>query len=281
MAMVTGIMVMAMEKVIMDINKSNMKIKTFVINLKDSVDRREAVLTEMVKYPFMDVELVEAVDGRIMSKEDIDRQFDCKRFFFRREREVLPGEIGCTLSHRECYRKLLNSKEEVALILEDDVHFLADEKQVKELIGTITVRMVGKPSVVTFTRHLNYYSWGKYSVGEYTLCRVRDALGTCAYLINRKAASILFNITKPYFVSDDFLLMNEHHIKVESLYPMLAVGASEIHEIPSLICNNWVEVKTFKIPLYYKIQKAISKGYRRLLYMTIILRKRRYENPIF
>lgn len=268
---------MAMVEIIMDMNESNMKIKTYVINLKDSVDRRKRVLNELSKYPFMDYELVEAVDGRIMSQEDIDRKFNSKRFFFRREREVLPPEIGCTLSHRECYRKLLNSKENVALILEDDVEFLDDEKKTKELIKEIIGEMTGKPCVVTFTRHLNYYSWGKRKIGGYTLCRVRDALGTCAYLINRKAAEVLISIEKPYFVADDFLLMNEYNIRVKSVYPMLAIGASETRKITSLIITDFNQLVFSKIPIYHKLLKHISKSYRRILYITGILRKRKYK----
>lgn len=34
------------------------------------MDRREAVLAELAKYPFLDVELVEAVDGRKIKLED-------------------------------------------------------------------------------------------------------------------------------------------------------------------------------------------------------------------
>ena len=41
----------------------DMKIKTYVINLKRSADRREYILKETARYACMDVELVEAVDG--------------------------------------------------------------------------------------------------------------------------------------------------------------------------------------------------------------------------
>lgn len=257
----------------------NMTIKTYVINLKDSVDRRQNVLAELSKHPFMNYEMVEAVDGRIMSQEDVDHLFDCRHFLLRNGREVMPGEIGCTLSHRECYRKLLSSEEEVALILEDDVRFLADEKRVEELIGTITGQMTGKPCVVTLTRHCFYYSWGEHPVGgEYSLCRVREAWGTCAYLINRKAAAVLLRIRKPYFVADDFLIVNKKGIKVEGIYPMLAIGASEMMEIPSSICHDWGGIYYSRIPLYYKLQRYISDRYGKLLYKMKILRRRIYGN---
>ena len=260
----------------------NMTIKTYVINLKNSVDRRRNVLAELSKYPFMNYELVEAVDGREMSQEDVDHLFDCKRFSWRNGRAVMPGEIGCTLSHRECYRKLLSSKEEFALVLEDDVRFLAEENWVEDLIGTISGRMSGKPRVVTLTRHHVYYSRGEHPVGgKYSLCRVREAWGTCAYLVNRKAAAVLLKIGKPYFVADDFLMMNQKGIRVEGIFPMLAIGASEMKEISSEVWNDCWDMTCPQMPLYVKIQRSLSSRYRTLLFRKKILKRRLYGKQNF
>ncbi|WP_304246924.1 glycosyltransferase family 25 protein [Parabacteroides gordonii] len=259
-----------------------MTIKTYVINLKNAVDRRQNVLGELSKHPFMNYELVEAVDGREMSQEDVDHLFDCKRFSLRFGREVFPGEIGCTLSHRECYRKLLSSEEEVALILEDDVRFLAEENRVEELIRTISAQMTGIPRVITLTRHHLYYSWGERPVvGEYSLCRVREAWGTCAYLVNRKAAAVLLKIGKPYFVADDFLMMNGKGIRVEGIYPMLAIGASEMQEIPSQVCNGLKVEDYSHLPLSLKLNRYVSDRLLKILRKVTILRKRIYGNKLF
>lgn len=258
-----------------------MTIKTYVINLKDAVDRRQNVLAELSKLPFMNYELVEAVDGRSLSKEDAEHLFDRKRFSWRFGREAMPGEIGCTLSHRECYRKLLSSEEEFALILEDDVRFLAKEKQVEELIGTIAGQMPSKPCIVTLTRHRFYYSWGEHLVGgEYSLCRVREAWGTCAYLVNRKAAAVLLKIRKPYFVADDYVLMNNKGIRVEGIFPMLAVGASEILEIPSQISNDLKVVDYSHLPFSLKLDRYVSDRFFKILRNMKILRKRIYGNKL-
>lgn len=259
-----------------------MTIKTYVINLKDSVDRRRNVLAELSKYPFMNYELVEAVDGREMSQEDVDHLFDSKRFSWRFGRGVLPGEIGCTLSHRECYRKLLSSEEEFALILEDDVRFLVEENRVEDLIGTISTQMTGKARVITLTRHSVYYSRGEHPVGgKYSLCRVREAWGTCAYLVNRKAAAVLLKIGKPYFVADDFLMMNQKGIRVEGIFPMLAIGASEMKEISSEVWDDCWNMTYPQMPLYVKIQRYLSDRYRLLLFRMKILKRRLYRNKNF
>lgn len=49
-----------------------MKIKTYIINLKESVERREQTLKEVSHYPFMDIEWVEAVNGRTLTEEQVE-----------------------------------------------------------------------------------------------------------------------------------------------------------------------------------------------------------------
>lgn len=212
-----------------------MKIKTYVINLKDSVIRREAVLAETAKYPFMDVELLEAVDGRKMKSEDIEVCFNSKKFISRYYRTPKRGEIGCTLSHRECYRKLLESEEEFALILEDDVTFLYPED-----VGTILKDILNeykddKPYFITLAMHLLYYPKKYRKLGKYTFLGIYKAYGTCAYLINRRAAECLLSPSRPFIVADDFPFIRQRGIQIKGIYPTLAVGTSTQEIIPTEI----------------------------------------------
>ena len=56
-----------------------------------------------------------------MTDKDKNDFFNTELFCKRYVKEVRPGEIGCTLSHQKCYRKLVESREKYALILEDDI----------------------------------------------------------------------------------------------------------------------------------------------------------------
>lgn len=228
-------MVMDMEKDIMDINKTNMKIKTYVINLKDSVHRRETVLTELAKYSFLDVELVEAVDGRKMKLEDVKSCFDCDKFISKYSRTPQGGEIGCILSHRNCYQKLLESEEEFALILEDDVCFLYPEDIETTLNNVLNEYKNNKPYFITLAYHLIYYPAKYRKLSKYTMYKIYNAYGTCAYLINRKAAKRLLSVSFPYTVADDFPFIRKCGVNVEGIYPTLAVGASTLKLIPTEI----------------------------------------------
>lgn len=255
-----------------------MRIKTYVINLKESVDRRERVLAETEKYPCMDVELVEAVDGKSLSQEEKDYRFDSMKFVYRMGRTVFPGEIGCTLSHRECYHRFVNSEEEVALVLEDDVCFF-DKEHVDSFLQELSRKMMkDKPCIITLTRHRFYFSKKKAEIGQFSIYRVREAWGTCAYLMNKEAARKMLSIPKSYFVADDYLLMGKMGICVQGVHPLLAMGASEMKKMETTVWEeeNVTQVNTLKYWMH-----LYSNGiYRRILLLFCVLKRRNYKKKI-
>lgn len=234
----------------MVINDSCMKIKTYVINLKDSVDRRVAVLTETAKFPLMDIELVEAVDGRRLTAEEINDCFDLKKFINRYYHTPRGGEIGCTLSHRICYRKFLESNEKFALILEDDVCFVYPEDVEITLNDILNEYKDDKPYFITLAMHSLYYPKKCRKLGNFTFYRLNEAYGTCAYLINRQAAEHLLSVSFPFTVADDIPFMRRKGILVEGIYPTFAVGASTKDIIPTEIQQESVVYKKRALSQY-------------------------------
>ena len=53
---------------------------------------------------FLDVDFIDAVDGRVMSQTEIEECFDTEKSYKRYGRRLGKGEIGCALSHRKCYQ---------------------------------------------------------------------------------------------------------------------------------------------------------------------------------
>ena len=53
--------------------------KTFVINLPHATARRERVRTILAEHPRSTSEFIEAVDGRKLSAEEIERRFDLRK----------------------------------------------------------------------------------------------------------------------------------------------------------------------------------------------------------
>lgn len=84
--------------------------KFYYINLERSKDRRERVETLFNKYN-LKFTRVDAVDGKQMRQEDIDKRF------------INTYECGCVLSHLKAIETFYESGEEMGLICEDDISF--------------------------------------------------------------------------------------------------------------------------------------------------------------
>lgn len=106
--------------------------KAYIINLKHSIDRRIYMEEQCRKLPFLSIEYINAVDGRSMNTEERAIAFDEKEFEKRYSVKVRPGEIGCTLSHQKCYKKIVEERLPYALILEDDISLSVDIKAALE-----------------------------------------------------------------------------------------------------------------------------------------------------
>ena len=233
-----------------------MKIKTYLINLKESTERKERVLQDISGYTLLDVEIVEAVDGRRLSREEKNSLFDCRRFIWRYAREPLSGEIGCTLSHRECYRRLLESDDEYALVLEDDVRFMYPDDVEFILRRAAGMLSSCKNNIITLTRHHICFSKKLLGLKNYSFYRIWAAYGTCAYLINRAAAKKLLSIDKPFLLADDFEYMHLHGIYIQGISPFLALDASTMQSISSEIMGRGKK-DNVKIPFRYRLKKIV------------------------
>ena len=76
------------------------------------------------------VEFIEGVDGRELGEERFKKLTDAHAVKYSPQ-WITPGAVGCVMSHRICYKKLVESGDAYALILEDDI--VLDKKAVKHL----------------------------------------------------------------------------------------------------------------------------------------------------
>ena len=240
--------------------------KTYVINLKTSGARREYILKETARYTCMDVELIEAVDGRLLSSAEKKERFDVEQFVYRYKEQPFPGEIGCTLSHWECFRKLTESTEEVALILEDDVVFTKPEgvDNTVEICGDLLKRKGNGIISLSFPYRIG--SFGKKMDFGYSLYRVWKGFGMQAYLIHRVTAEKLLGI-KPSVRADDYVYMNLAGIKMYGVLPWVSTGLS-FNEIPSEIQLSKENITYCRnIPFRYKIRNLSLKAFDGAIYV--------------
>lgn len=170
-------------------NFKNENIKTFVVNLDRRPDRWKK-FTENKELDFLNYQRYSAVDGeKLISTPQLQQIFENNDYNMRR------GMVGCFMSHIVLYTQLINSNDEVYLILEDDLEVTKDFKMKFEhllsllkqkewdfcFIGhhvrnTQELEWFDKDSIPTIEKYNTYKSFTK-SLG-----------GTTAYLISKSGA---------------------------------------------------------------------------------------------
>ncbi|HCO67739.1 MAG TPA: hypothetical protein DIT04_08320 [Dysgonomonas sp.] len=98
--------------------------ETYVINLDRAKDRLEMMEKEFSQYS-MSFERIEAVDAKNLEKYDyiVKNKYD---------RDLVPGEIACSLSHIKAIKTFYESGKSFGLILEDDAVLCDDFRNVVE-----------------------------------------------------------------------------------------------------------------------------------------------------
>jgi glycosyl transferase family 25 len=107
----------------------------FVINLPHSVERRRHMESQVAQ---LEHEFVEAVDGRSLSTEG-------------RPEWLRPTILGCTLSHRAVYQRVIEEDLPYALVLEDDMVLPRD---IDELAQAVANDLDGKEAALLYYRSL-------------------------------------------------------------------------------------------------------------------------------
>ena len=196
----------------------NGKIPTYVINLETSVDRKLYMENLLSTFDFLDITFIKAIDGRTIPEQILSKLFDTSLAFQRYGRELSQAEIGCTLSHHKCYRKLLESKNNYAFIVEDDITLVQDFKKITEFIHLINI---DTPRVLLFSGDYWYYK--SYKIDErYSLKKVCDAVGTYAYAINATAAKLILERNERIsFVADSWSLYKKQGVELRAIYPYM------------------------------------------------------------
>ena len=175
--------------------------KAYIINLKEAIERRNYMQKQLALLPpSLSSEFIEAVNGKGMNREQLEENFDYEKFRLRYAKEVRPGEIGCTLSHQKCYRRLLESKEKYVLILEDDIIV---RQNIDFLLPELEKLLITNEPRIVLLSGWYWYLSTKAIKGHYRVANVYDAFLTHAYAINRAAASLIIE-SRPFMETKTF-----------------------------------------------------------------------------
>lgn len=91
----------------------------FYINLATRPDRNEQITQQLAQLN-LKAERITAVNGSLLTEQET-RFVNQEQFLLNTKRKITNGEIGCAMSHRLIWQKMLDDNLDYALILEDDV----------------------------------------------------------------------------------------------------------------------------------------------------------------
>tara|TARA_B100001989_G_scaffold222129_1_gene175378 strand:+ start:1456 stop:2256 length:801 start_codon:yes stop_codon:yes gene_type:complete len=203
-------------------------IPTFVISLKDEQQRRDYSAAHLRQRGF-EFEFFDAIDARkmnVLSHPD----YDHARRRRSHGRDLKPGELGCFLSHRAVYQKIITDNLPFALVVEDDCIFHENAKDVLEAflaknLEFDVIRLLGSKKVAE-GKHRKILPICQKSGEEFWLIRLRTAYGgTHATLISQAGARKLIKATRKFAYPIDTLMGRcwETGIQAYSIQPGLAV----------------------------------------------------------
>ncbi|MDE6020224.1 MAG: glycosyltransferase family 25 protein [Ruminococcus sp.] len=186
-----------------------------MLNLNTSPERKEYMSGILRGMTSIDAEFVEAVDGRKLSDEERCREFDDDNFEKVYDRFARPGEIGCTLSHQKCYRKILKCEENSVIIFEDDI--IVNGEFTKLLPEIETWLNTDEPRVLLLSGWFWHYKPHRF-FEEYQIAKTVDGLLTHAYSINKAAARLMLD-EQPWYLADSWEMFRKRGINISGLKP--------------------------------------------------------------
>ncbi len=225
-----------------------MTIPVFVINMPKSEKRRE-IAAKRLKEANLDYHFIEAVDGKLLdfNHPHYDRNKRLRYF----GRDLLLAEIGCLLSHRKVYQKMVEDNVEKALIFEDDV--VLKEPNFKALLESI-INSQTPWDVIRFIVPKRSHKIVTQITPKYSLGRVYGTQGGAfGYMMTLKAAKKMIEHTERFWFPIDTIHGRTWETGLDVKY-LLPCPITTDDEIPSTIgdkrFDKTVQLKNWQKALY-------------------------------
>lgn len=167
-------------------------VATYVINLKRSTERMES-MRKALESMNVDYERIEGVDAQFLSDELLSKNASPSIEY---PYELTKGELACFFSHRRCWERLVNSKNEWALILEDHCEF--SKKAMRYMTSTDWVPPECELVQLIYSEKSFYTTEEKYLNDGNCLMRLTcsSAVGASAYFISKKTAMLALKMSE-------------------------------------------------------------------------------------
>ena len=259
----------------------------FIINLKKDIEKKQHMQKLCQKYN-LEVEFIEAVYGKELSQEAIDAIYSEQNSIKEIGRSLSSGELGCLLSHRTIYQRMISENIPEAIILEDDIEF--NEKFINFLIikdnlpRDAELLLLGYwYSGIKYTSALiSFHNRMKISQTHEIVRFTKKMHGTYAYYITiRGAKKILSSLDNNITMPIDHYTGDENIINLYGIYPAI-VKLSDSFSIDTDLQNERLLLRnkfTSNKIRYDKIKKTLNSfgllGLIRVL-LLVILKTKKY-----
>lgn len=216
-----------------------MDYKIYVVSLQNEIKRRE-IITSRLKSLRLDYEFVNAVDLRNKSHrdlEDIKQGYEIKSL-----RDITPGELVCSLSHKEVYKRIIKDDVKCGIVLEDDAILTSGfEKHIIDIMKlniSDDIVILGYSKLSESDQYLFYKKEPikvKHRVSTCNLGKVwKDwSCGTVGYLITKEGVKKM--ISKNILSIADDWSMHKNNCDITILHCRPCIVFEDFVNIPSSI----------------------------------------------
>ena len=190
--------------------------KIYCINLEICNERRKLMMDQFLKMKISNI-------ADMISAKDVEDAKDAIRLnLLSPEKKLIKNlpQIAISLSHYECFRKILISDNDIACIMEDDI--IMDKNmmaKLKHLLNENIENMVKtEPVVIWLTGLKSIRNCDKNILNNPpSIINIGPQYGNCMYIINKKFIRILISSYFPLsYPCDDYMKLIIRKNKIES-----------------------------------------------------------------
>lgn len=205
----------------LQLKENILKYKIFVINLEKRHDRLQKFIKECPNLKQV-INVYKAVNGsKLVSTPQLQRIFDGNNYNMR------VGMVGCAMSHIDLMIKLINSKEDMFIIFEDDITFVPDFYQ--KLLNVFSQAKETDWDLIYLGHHLfqqyrninDPYNKSKIPIIEKwdRLKSLKTSMGgTGGYIITRKGATKLLEFINLYGMTNGIDTVQQISADILNIY---------------------------------------------------------------
>ena len=253
---------------------------TYLINLKRASDRLVSAKETFDKAGII-FNLEEAVDGKDLSLPH--KNYSELKYNLLHGKKTNLGELGCYFSHLNVLKKFLNTKEDWALVCEDDIEFNEDIVEIinDALRSEISFDLLRLSGGSNKSKEIGLPLKLKKIRNDFFLSlNFGFKSGTGCYLINRLAAKNIIKKINKMSLPIDHALDRDWILNLRSLSvsPAPVYLKEELH-----LENSYIQAKSkFKFPFYKRywimVPYRLINELIRLIYKLVLFIKIKIES---